>query len=261
MMSHTFCFSVATPALEIGLSASPADRVIEPCVALEAEERLSIATPALDIRLSTPPTDWGIEPHVALEAEERTFINSPDTAEESAEESAKESEPNPTQPAQDPATSQKKGSFFSDWKGIYKMEWPNVAEFDVWRREVEIANSIEFRRSTVKQGRTGLWICSRLFVCGRRETGGSGDKYQKLNPDRKVIESKKIKCPCRFIIKQYPHTKIILGRYLNLTHNHPLGKENIRHTNISHDTRECVKTLLEQKVDCWEIVSNNNYLD
>jgi len=256
-----FCFSVATPALEIGLSAPPADWVIKPHVALEAEERLSVATPTLDIRPSAPPADWGIEPRVTLEAEERMFVNSPDTAEESTEESAKESEPDPAQPAQDPTTSQKKGSFFLDRKGIYKMEWPNVAEFDTWHREVEIANSIEFRRSTVKRGHTGLWIRSCLFVCGRRETRGGSDKYQKLNPDRKVIESKKIKCPCWFIIKQYPHTGIILGRYLDLMHNHPLGKENIQHTNISHDTREHVKTLLEQKVDCREIVSNNNYLD
>jgi len=84
----------------------------------------------VDIGPSAPPTDWGIEPRVALEAKECAFVNSPDTAEESAEKSAKESEPNPAQPTQDPATSQKKGSFFSDWKGIYKMEWPNVQTID-----------------------------------------------------------------------------------------------------------------------------------
>jgi hypothetical protein len=135
------------------------------------------------------------------------------------------------------------------------MEWPNVDEFDTWRREQEIANSIEYRRSTVKWGTTGVWICTRLFVCGRRDTGGG--EYKKVDPKRKAIESKKIDCPHRFIIKQYPHTEIILGRYLDLTHNHPLGKENIRHTDISHGTRERVKTLLAGKVDRREIVSNN----
>jgi len=98
MMSHTFCFSLVTPALEIGLSAPPANRIITPHVALEAKERLSIMTLALDIRLSAPPTNWGIKPCVALEAEECTFVNFLDTAEKSTEESAKESEPNPAQP-------------------------------------------------------------------------------------------------------------------------------------------------------------------
>ena len=61
------------------------------------------------------------------------------------------------------------------------MEWPNVAEFDVWRWEVEIVNSIEFSQLTVKWGHTGLWIRSCLFVCRRQETRGGGNKYQKLN--------------------------------------------------------------------------------
>ena len=75
-----------------------------------------------------------------------------------------------------------------------------------------------------------------------------------------VEPSKPLGALHQFIIKQYPHTKIILGRYLDLTHNHPLKKENIWHTAISHDTWEQVKTLLEQKVDCWEIMSNNYLL-
>ena len=82
MMLHTFCFPVATPALEIGLSAQPAD--------------------------------LGIKSHIALEAKEHPFASFPDTAEVSAKaESAEDSEnKHPAEPAQDPATFQKKGIFF-----------------------------------------------------------------------------------------------------------------------------------------------------
>ena len=57
-------------------------------------------------------------------------VNSPDTADKHAEESTPD-----TKVTNDPATSQKKGSFLSDQKGIYKMEWPNVDEFDMWCQE------------------------------------------------------------------------------------------------------------------------------
>jgi hypothetical protein len=126
MMLHTFCFPVATPALEIGLSAQPAD--------------------------------LGIKPHIALEAKEHPFASFPDTAEVSAKaESAEDSEnKHPAEPAQDPATFQKKGIFFSDWKGICNMEWPNIAKFDAWCQKVEITNSIKFCQLTIKWGRTSL---------------------------------------------------------------------------------------------------------
>jgi len=38
---------------------------------------------------------------------------------------------NATDTTEDPTTSQKKGSFYSDKKGrFYLLEWPNIAKFD-----------------------------------------------------------------------------------------------------------------------------------
>jgi hypothetical protein len=189
MMLHTFRFPVVPPALE-----TPAylDQGLDPRVVPEAEEHA---------------INCSVAPPVALETEERTFIDF------TARETADESEHPSADIAKDPAISRRKGSFFLDQKGIYNLEWPSVAEFDVWCWEIEIANSIEFKRSTVKWVRTRLWTCTRLFVCGRQDTGKHNST--KTDPNRKAIESKKIECPCQFIIKEYPHTEIILGRHLD----------------------------------------------
>jgi hypothetical protein len=53
--------------------------------------------------------------------------------------------PDTSDTAEDPATSQKKGSFYSNKKGkFYSMEWPNIAEFDTWCWAEEVSNLIEF---------------------------------------------------------------------------------------------------------------------
>jgi hypothetical protein len=155
-------------------------------------------------------------------------------------------------PVEDPATSRKKGSFYSDRKGrFYTLEWANFAEFDAWRRAEEAANTIEFRASTIWHG-GALWTRQRLFVCGRQVTGGG--KYTKKNPKQKrKIESKKIGCPCRLLIKIYPHTSIILGNYRK-AHNHETGAVNIKYIGVSREARERVKGLLEEKVDRRQVV-------
>jgi len=203
---------------------------------------------ALETGWSAPPAEYHfggeIEPRVAPEPENRALDNSSDTAD------------NAPDTAEDPATSQKKGSFYSDKKGKYYMlEWPNIAEFDAWRRAEEIANSIEFRRSSNWAG-GALWTRRRLFRCGRQFTGGGGG-YTITDPKRKRVESKKTECPCHIIIKIYPHTSTILGRY-KTEHDHELGRKNIQYTAISREAREQVKTLLECKIDRREVVSKVN---
>ena len=162
-------------------------------------------------------------------------------------------------PVQDPATSQKKGSFYSDRKGrFYMLEWANIAKFDAWRWAEEAAHTIEFRPSTVWKG-GALWTHQRLFVCGRQITGGD-QKYMKKNPEHKrKIESKKISCPCRLLIKIYPHTSIILGNYKK-AHNHETGAANIKYMGVSREARERIKRLLEEKVDRRQVVCNYYFI-
>ena len=153
----------------------------DPHVMPENERMLNftIAPPALETGPSVTCLNWEINPCVTPETAEGTFINSPVLG--TAEESGEESEHPTTSIAKDPTTSQRKGSFFSDQKGIYNLEWPDVAEFDAWHQEIKIANSIEFKQSTVKWARTSLWMCTCLFVCGRQDT--SKHDYTKTNPN------------------------------------------------------------------------------
>ncbi|KAJ7250301.1 hypothetical protein C8J57DRAFT_1667859, partial [Mycena rebaudengoi] len=54
-------------------------------------------------------------------------------------------------------------------------------------------------------------------------------------------------CRCSILVKEYLGIKVILGNYLD-THNHPLGNENIRYTQIPKDLHEYIAGLLRLKV-------------
>ncbi len=137
------------------------------------------------------------------------------------------------------------------------MEWARPAKFEVWRREEELAYSIELiASSTVHGGK--LWALKCVYVCSRQLSGGRS-KYQKKIPDRQCkIDSKKMGCQCRIVIKYYPHTSAILGRYVS-KHDHEIGLVNIAYTQMSQVVREKIKYKLSQKIDPREIVRNLNF--
>jgi hypothetical protein len=152
------------------------------------------------------------------------------------------------------ATSRSKGSFNWDReKGGFNLEWSNLIEFEVWRLAEELAYSIEFVKS---ESRTGgiLWSRKTRYVCGRQETGGDRG-YEKKHPEReRKIGIRKTGCGCHIILKEYPHTSTVLGRYVP-EHDHETGTRNIAYTRLSAATRERIKTMLTQKIARREIVS------
>jgi hypothetical protein len=154
----------------------------------------------------------------------------------------------------DPATSRQPSSFLNDVEtGRFPYEWGNLAEFDMWRRTEELAYSIELISKEVQKGTNGLWTLKRDYVCSRGYSGGRS-KYQKKEPDRQQkIGSKKTGCHCKLVIKLYPHTPIVRGRYEN-DHNHEIGLANIAFTRMSPIARERINNMLQQKVDPREIV-------
>ena len=184
-----------------------------------------------------------------------------DTAEESeGEDSGSESEgawnshANSADKAESPATSRKKGSFNWDReKGGFSLEWANYAEFEKWRQTEELACSIEFSASSSRAG--GIdWSRKQRFVCGRQETGGDRG-YEKKHPERQPkIGIRKSGCSCHIVVKQYPHTPTVLGRYVR-EHDHEIGGDNIAYTRLSGATRERIRSMLTQKIDPREIVS------
>ncbi len=155
--------------------------------------------------------------------------------------------------AECPATSRSRGGFTWDWeKGKYILEWENLAEFETWCRDEERIYSIELIVSTTRPGGR-LWSWHQLFVCGRERSGGG--TYTKAHPEREPkIGTKKSGCRCAVVIKSYPHTPIVLGRYL-AEHDHKIGSANIAYTRLSGMAWERIKTMLIQKVDRKEIVS------
>jgi hypothetical protein len=172
------------------------------------------ATLDMTTRPSTPLTKFhfGEKPCVAPEPETHT-CNTSDTVE-------------------DPATSQKKGSFYSNKKGkFYSMEWLSIAKFDTWRQAEEVSNSIEFQRSSNWVGGS-LWTMKHLLRCRCHITGGGGEPYEIQDPGQKQVKSKKTECPCHIIIKIYPHTSTSLGQYV-MEHDYALGRMNIQHTAVS----------------------------
>ena len=129
----------------------------------------------------------------------------------------------------DNAESHPRGSFnFDREKGDFSHEWASLAEFDRWRQEEEHVYSIEFIASST-QARGKHWSRCQLFVCGRKRSGG----YVKQHPGREnKIGTRKSGCCCEILIKQYPHTSTILGRYV-AEHNHEVGFANIAYLCLS----------------------------
>jgi hypothetical protein len=79
---------------------------------------------------------------------------------------------------QDPATSWKPESFNYDCENShFPHEWSNMAEFEVWRWEEELAYSIEFIAAHVVRG-DGLWTLRCHYVCSCQLSGGKVP-YQK----------------------------------------------------------------------------------
>lgn len=176
-------------------------------------------TAALIPRPSTSPVEFQFDLclHVTLELEEHANDIDTDKANNPLDTMVPMEGP---RPAEDPATSWKKGSFYSNKKGTYYiLEWANFAEFDTWCQVEEAKYSIELHKSMKWMG-GGLWSIRHLFRCRRQLL--SGYKYEITNPNQKRVESKKNDCPCNIVIKIYPHTSIILGRY-EKDHNHELG--------------------------------------
>jgi hypothetical protein len=162
----------------------------------------------------------------------------------------------PLETMETPATSRRKGSFNYDLsRGEYPLQWGDFNAFEDWCHDEEIADGIELISSTTTPGNS-LWTKRRRYVCGRTLSGGKS-KYELKLPERYHKASKKTGCGCQVIIKQYPHTPIILGRY-DSTHDHPIGVENLVYTRMSREARERISNLLAQKINNREVVRNGN---
>ena len=158
--------------------------------------------------------------------------------------------------AQDPATSTGRGSFHSDQRTGYDLQWPDIDAFEEWRRSEERAHTIELRVAKVEHGagtlgRT-LWTTKHVYRCARQRVGQKADQITHPERQRKTPR-KGTGCRCQIVIKRYPHTPVVLGRYVT-EHNHDLGANNLPYMRLSDGARQQIMSLLIQKVDTREIV-------
>jgi hypothetical protein len=123
----------------------------------------------------------------------------------------------------------KRGSFHYDQvNGILPLEWLNLATFEIWCWNEELAHSIELIKSTITCS-SQVWTLRCIFVC-LHEDGGGGTKYVKKHLEQKQkIPSKKMGYLCNIVIKCYPDTERILGHY-EMEHNHPIRIANVLFT-------------------------------
>ncbi|KAJ7605973.1 hypothetical protein DFH06DRAFT_1019876, partial [Mycena polygramma] len=141
-----------------------------------------------------------------------------------------------------------RGSFEYDLgTGKYQKQWTDWAEFLLWRSQEERDKSIELRLVNTYQGAAGVYERQCRYVCSRAGTGGV-KTYTKLNPAWiHKLPSKRTDCPCCLLVKQYPGTSTVLGNYSE-DHNHAIGNENLRFTQIPRETKEYIAGLLRLKV-------------
>ena len=230
-MSFLPCYRLPPTSRKHVLATRPSAPPLTLCLDLHVDTDEPELEP---VECESSQSSRGINPDNAesLESSQSSRGSTPDSAE--SMESPQGSRGNTPDDADTPETSRSKGSFNWDHeKGGFSLEWADLAEFFTWRQEEERVYSIEFIASSSRTRGT-LWSRRQLFVCGREASGG----YVKKLPGReRKAGTRKTGCCCQIMIKQYPHTSTVLGRYI-AEHDHEVGFANIAYTRLSSAARE-----------------------
>ena len=153
-----------------------------------------------------------------------------------------------------PTTMPPYGSITYDHKkGEMPLEWSNEDEFLVWLAAEEHEKTIKFIVSVTEEADSPNWRAWCTFRCSREFSGGKPERENVHQWDRK-IPSMKTGCQCRLVVKWYPHTKTILGKYKG-QHDHALGDENLRFLRLSDGIRNLVMDMIRKGTDPKVIVS------
>src|ERR1700722_6820647 len=128
------------------------------------------------------------------------------------------------------------GHYTSDLQsGKYELQWPFLAAMEAWIKEEESANYIELRLKDTILNDKLHWDEKYVFVCARQGTGGASS-YEKKKPTwGRKVPTKRIRCPCRLVVKTYPNLAQVLGTY-EKKHSHPIGPINAKSRAISRNT-------------------------
>ena len=128
-----------------------------------------------------------------------------------------------------------------------EQEWENEESFLAWLAAEEAKHSIELIVSNVGCSDSLFWWERRILKCLQEYTGGWPDQQSRSSApeerNRKIL-SKKTGCRCRLTLKFYQHMEIILRKYES-EHDHPLGDNNLRFTQLT-DRTVCFSTRVSR---------------
>ncbi|KAJ7673541.1 hypothetical protein B0H17DRAFT_1140875 [Mycena rosella] len=117
--------------------------------------------------------------------------------------------------------------------GNYQQQWTSWQELQKWLCDEQAAKAIELCLVNTNTK-------SSLYTAG---TGGEKE-YVKAHPEwNRKHGPKQTACKCNLVVKEYPGTFTILGKYCD-THDHLLGDTNLPYTQIPKETREYIAGLL-----------------
>jgi hypothetical protein len=155
----------------------------------------------------------------------------------------------------DPTTSCLLGSIMYDWEHGFDLEWDSKKAFKDWLDNEQTAQSIELRPSKI-ECRSALYMTNQIFCCTHNGLGGI-KKYQKKTMCERKIKSKWISggCPSLMQIKTYPHTNIVLGKYIS-NHSHTIGMENLKFIWMWDFTQVMIASMLRYGKNDKDIVSD-----
>ena len=118
-----------------------------------------------------------------------------------------------------------------------------------------MAQAIELRPSKLKH-RSALYTTNQIFHCMRNRTGGL-KPYQKKTMCEWKIKNKWIAggCPALVQIKTYPHTDIVLGKYIS-NHSHAIGMEILKFIQMRDSTWKVIARMVRYGKNDKNIVSD-----
>ena len=154
----------------------------------------------------------------------------------------------------DPITSHLRGSITFDQKHGFSLEWESKKAFKDWLDNEQTTQSIELRPSKIKHGSI-LYTTNQIFQCACNGMGGFKAYQKKMTCERK-IKSKWItsSCPCYVQIKTYPHTAIVLGKYIT-NHSHLIRMDNMKFIWMRDLMCEMIASMLRYGKNDKDIVS------
>jgi hypothetical protein len=147
------------------------------------------------------------------------------------------------------------GSLAYDHQKGDMLEWLSEDKFQEWLIAEEHQKAIKLIVSHTAELDSPNWRAHHVFRCSCEPSGGKTDQENKHNRDWK-IPSKKTSCKCQLIVKQYPNTETILGKYEG-EHDHMLGNNNLEFLRLSNKVWNLVMDMVDMGMGSQAIVSES----